>query len=219
MIHVVVDDREPDDVATALTQTPETAVSRRRLPCGDYEADGRLLFERKTLADLSISIVDGRLFRQCIRMAGGPRHGVLIVEGGSRDAEALTVSRDAIQGALISISVIMGLPVLRSLDARETARLIVLTAQQVQRHISDGVKRPGYRPKGHRKRQLFVLQGIPGVGPDRARELLDHFGSIAAVFAASADDLAAVAGIGKRTAAAIHHIVHEGRSKVRARWD
>jgi excinuclease ABC subunit C len=47
------------------------------------------------------------------------------------------------------------------------------------------------------------LDAIPGVGPTRRKVLLKHFGSIDAIRAASADDLAAVPGIPREVAIAI----------------
>jgi ERCC4-type nuclease len=44
---------------------------------------------------------------------------------------------------------------------------------------------------------------LPAVGPERAVRLLERFGSVRAVMTGWADDLAAVNGIGKRTAAKI----------------
>ncbi len=95
---------------------------------------------------------------------------------------------------------------LRSRDAAETARLMVYTAEQLRRRAWGAVVRPGYRPKGRQKRRLFVLQGLPGVGPERAERLLAAFGSVEAVMAADAEDLAAVEGIGEKTAARIRWI-------------
>lgn len=66
----------------------------------------------------------------------------------------------------------------------------------------------GHRPKRLRRRQLFVLQGLPGVGPERAAALLQACGSVAGVFAANEEALADVPGIGPRTAALIHRLVH-----------
>jgi DNA excision repair protein ERCC-4 len=54
-----------------------------------------------------------------------------------------------------------------------------------------------------------VLQGLPGVGPERAKRLIDHFGSVEGVIGASADDLAAVPGIGKGVAGGIRWAVEE----------
>ena len=69
--------------------------------------------------------------------------------------------------------------------------------------------RPGYRPKRKRARQLFLLQGLPGVGPARAARLLERFGSVQAVVTASADDLATVDGIGEKTAERMRWAVQE----------
>jgi len=59
------------------------------------------------------------------------------------------------------------------------------------------------RSKGWRKRALFILQGLPSVGPRRAGALLEVFGSVAAVVSASAEKLADVEGIGVGAATAI----------------
>ena len=52
----------------------------RRLKIGAYEIDGRLLFERKTLRNLTLSIVDGRLFSEMKRMVHSPERAVLVLE-------------------------------------------------------------------------------------------------------------------------------------------
>ena len=55
-----------------------------------------------------------------------------------------------------------------------------------------------------RKRDLrSVLAEVPGLGPAKVRELLKHFGSVAAVRSASEDAIAEVKGIGPATAAAV----------------
>jgi excinuclease ABC subunit C len=61
-----------------------------------------------------------------------------------------------------------------------------------------------YHRKVRRKRTLTsVLDDLPGVGPARRRALLRHFGSVAAMRHASAEDLCAVDGVGPRMAARI----------------
>jgi len=90
---------------------------------------------------------------------------------------------------------------------------MVYTARQ-SRAIASGALPPhGVRPRGKRKTQLHILQGLPGVGPERAHALLDAFGSIEAVLTASVETLTMVKGIGKHTAAAIHWAVHESDSE------
>ncbi|MFT4979287.1 MAG: excinuclease ABC subunit C, partial [Myxococcota bacterium] len=54
-----------------------------------------------------------------------------------------------------------------------------------------------YHRQRRRKRQFTsVLDGIPGVGPARRRTLLKTFGGVAAIAAASAEDIAALPGFG-----------------------
>lgn len=55
-----------------------------------------------------------------------------------------------------------------------------------------------------------TLEGIPGLGPARIRELLQRFGSVARLRAASIDELAAVPGIGPTTAAAVRRALTGG---------
>ncbi len=99
--------------------------------------------------------------------------------------------------------------ILRSDGPEETARLLVYLAWQARRSARGGLPRPGYRPKGRRARQLFLLQGLPGVGPERAARLLERFGSVQAIMTASADDLATVDGIGEKTAAKMRCALEE----------
>ncbi len=203
-IEIVADDREPvDGVIAFLRAFEQVAIRRRRLSLGDYQVDDRLIVERKTTRDFAVSIVDGRLFKQMIRLASSSFAGALILEGTGGGVDQSRVAREALQGALITTSLILGIPVLRSADASETARLMVFAARQLAASARGGVHRFGYRPKGRRKRQLFILQGLPGVGPGRAARLLQAFGSVKGVVTASRSELQAVHGIGKSVASRI----------------
>lgn len=213
-VRIVADDRENAGGVIAELRGHVLLASRmeltvRRLPTGDFIVEDRFAVERKTLADFALSVVDARLFRQAAALARGARRGVLVLEGTTADYREGGVSREALQGALITVSVFYGLAALRSRDTAETARLLVYLGRQAQRFARGSLPRPGYRPKGKRARQLFVLQGLPGVGPGRAARLLDRFGSVQAVAGASAADLAAVEGIGETTAARLRWALEE----------
>ena len=52
-----------------------------------------------------------------------------------------------------------------------------------------------------------MLQGLPGIGPERAARLLEVFGSVESVLTASSDELQAVEQIGATTADAIRWVV------------
>ena len=209
-IHIIADDREcKSEVIASLLQIEDVDVSIQRLSLGDYQIDNRLIVERKTLKDFMVSIIDGRLFKQMIRLANSNFKSVLILEGTVGDTVELGMTREALQGALITVSLILGIPVLRSRDPSETAKLMVYIGRQIESMAMGGVQRHGYRPKNKRKRQLFILQGLPGVGPERANRLLERFTSIEGVISASCNELQAVDGIGKSVAEKIKWVVSE----------
>ena len=209
-INITADDREhKSEVIKSLMDIENVEVCIRRLSMGDYQVDNRLIVERKTLKDFAVSIIDGRLFKQMLCMANSISSGVLILEGAVSDTVEIGVTREAMQGALITVSLILGIPILRSKDPSETARLIVYVARQIESMAGGGMQRHGYRPKTKRKRQLFILQGLPGVGPERAGRLLARFGSVEAAISASSSELQSVDGIGKSIADKIKLAVSE----------
>jgi ERCC4-type nuclease len=213
-IRVVADDREAGaGVVQALQVMEHVQVSIQRLVLGDYQVDEKLLFERKTLPDLVASIKEGRLFSQAVRLAQTRQRAALILEGTASDLAESGMRREAIQGALINVTLMLGLPILRSRDPQETAQLMLYAGRQVRAMISGSIPRKGARPKGKRQAQLFVLQGLPGIGPRRAAQLLDAFGSVQAVLSATAEDLANVPGIGQHTAEEIRWVVSEGKAE------
>ncbi len=209
-VRIIADDRErAGGVIDVLQRWEGIEVEVRRLRTGDFLVAGRFVVERKSLRDLAQSVIDGRLFRQAERLATAAERGVLLLEGASHHLAESGMSRESLQGALITVSVFYGLAVLRARDAEETARLLIYLAGQAQQFATGSVPRPGYRPKGKRARQLFVLQGLPGVGPGRAARLLDQFGTVEAVARASAEELAAIDGIGRGTAERIRWALGE----------
>lgn len=213
-MHVIVDDREPrEGVAECLRRMEDVTVAVERLCAGDYLVDRRVLFERKALRDFAVSLVDGRLFKQALGLKRSGFRPVFIIEGTARDLTGCDVRREAMQGALITLQVVLDIPVLRSMSPEETATLIRYAAQQMDRRAHGGLYRPGTRPRGKRARQLYILQSLPGVGPTRAARLLDTFGNVESVFVADEETLADTAGIGRTTAAAIRNAVREERAE------
>jgi DNA excision repair protein ERCC-4 len=206
---IVVDDREAPSCVAEFLEQLQFRIRWERLSLGDYWIPQRCLFERKTISDFAASIIDGRLFEQATRLAEHPGRVALIVEGRSPELAQLGIRREAMQGALISLCLVFGLPVLRALDAEETARLILYSSRQLRVHPGRPFYRAGRKPKNKRKLQLRILQCLPGVGGDRAEDLLNAFGSVDAVMRASAEELQTVKGIGEKTAGGICWVLRE----------
>jgi len=210
LIEIIVDDREVrSGIADLLAARDEVVVRFERLALGDYCIDGRLLVERKTLPDLAQSIKDGRLFAQGCRLADAECWTAVILEGTARDIAGSGMRREAIQGALITLTLFLGIPLLRSTGPEESANLMLYAARQGRTIASGALPRKGRRPRGKLGIQARVLQGLPGVGPERALRLLERFGDLESVMAAGDTELESVRGIGRGTARRIRWAVTE----------
>jgi len=130
-----VDDRERSaGVVDSLWRRPKVSIAIRRLQLGDYIVDDNLIIERKTLSDFALSVRDGRLFPQVGRLTRQRRmRTCLILEGTPDRYPFLAIPKPAFQGALIAVTLVFGLPVLRSTTPEEIADLILYAAKQLQR--------------------------------------------------------------------------------------
>lgn len=160
-ICIVVDDRETRCGILEIFNTMEdVAVTIKRLTCGDYEVGGHFLFERKTLADLAVSVKDGRIFRQGCKLAQSHQRGIIILEGTSGNIVSSGMRREALQGVLIMLTVFLGIPLLRARNLQETARLMLYTARQSRLVASGSVlPRHGMRPRGKKESRCTSCKG------------------------------------------------------------
>lgn len=190
-----VDHRERGSAVIPALQAAGARLEFVALRAGDYRVGRALAIERKSAWDFWKSIFDGRLFRQAIRLASSSPRPLILVEGHGPD-----LSHPTVRGALITVAAVFGVPVLFSRDPADSARWILGAARQFAARRENAVARPGWRPRGKRARQIFVLQGLPGIGPVRASRLLDRFGSVRAVLNADEKTLSEVHGVGPKIA-------------------
>jgi len=183
------------------------SVVESRLPLGDYWLGSGIIVERKTLDDFALSIIDGRLFRQIQRIKQRAETAVLILEGNPAQPLSVDMHPHAFKGGLLSVALDWEMPVVFSETAEDTALMLWLM-QEKHGPLAKSVSiRPGRKPKRLNARQLYVLQGLPSVGPTVAGRLLAHFGTIERVINASVDQLIEVAGVGNKTADKIREVV------------
>lgn len=208
LLTIVADDREAHNaVVEALQPRPGVAVKVQRLALGDYAVE-ECVFERKTVVDFAHSLVDGRLFSQARRLVLWTTRCALILEGHAAELPPTGVSREALLGAMVTLTLVFRLPVLRTWDAIETANLLCYAGEQLGRATDDVPLFHGRRPRQRRRQRLAVLQSLPGIGPKRAALLLDHFQTVAAVVAASPEALVELPGLGSATAHRMHDLLH-----------
>jgi Fanconi anemia group M protein len=181
-------------------------VEMTRLEAGDYLVEGAVLVERKTYADFAASVADGRLFPQAVRLARSRHRPVVLVEG-SPTASMPDVHPNALNGASISLAVMWRLPVLRSSDPQDSLRILRCLANQAGRAGQNVLRRYDRKPKRLASRRLYMLQGLPGVGPALAHRLLLQLGSVEGVVTADEATLMQVRGMGAKKAFRIRELV------------
>ena len=173
---------------------------------GDYLIDGGVIVERKTYADFATSLVDGRLFPQAAALARSPHRPVVLLEG-PKPPQMPGVHPHALKGAIVSLAVMWRLPVLHARDPEDSLRILQSLAHQMLNSDPAILQRYDRKPKRLASRKLYVLQGLPGVGPALANRLLVQFGSIQAIVAANEEALIKVPGVGRKKAARIRELV------------
>ncbi len=209
-VRIAIDDRERSSrVKTALKRNGNVYISIKRLHLGDYQVNNTLLVERKTLADFARSVRDCRLFNQVGRLARErTMRTCLILEGAVDRYSRLAIPKPAFRGALVTVTLVFGLPVLRSATPEETADLILYAANQLRRRDVRLPRRRGSKVTGNRRRQILLLQAIPEIGPKKAEILLNAFLSPTEVASATIEEIEAIEGIGRDTAKHIWDVFH-----------
>lgn len=207
-MEIIVDSRESrSDVPRWLDRLGYTTTTVE-LAVGDYAIADKVLVERKAANDLALSILDGRLFGQAELLASAnAKVPCIVIEGSLADLYS-AIDPEAVAGALSTLTLYYGLSVIPTPSGEHTARLIGRLARHTTEGLGYEIALRAAKPKTDGGRAQFLVEGLPGVGAETARKLILHFGSAAAVFAATEADLCAVRGIGAKTARGILDALH-----------
>jgi ERCC4-related helicase len=202
---IFVDPRERE--MGKLLEAKGLEVTLKNLEVGDYVVSDRVAIERKTAKDFTASIIDPQrnLFRQISDLSRTYDRPILILEG--RDLYTRAINPSSIRGALLSVAVDFGVPIIPTEDQNETASVIALLATREQKE--------GREPKvhGHKtartlaEQQEYLISAIPSVGPAVARNLLKHFESVEKIMTATKEELQDVELVGPKIAERIRELV------------
>ena len=134
---------------------------------------------------------------------------LLVVDGGQPQVRA---AQDALMSVGVSDLPVVGLAKrLEEVWLPDDADPVILPRTSEALYLLQRIRDEAHRTAIglHRKRRgkratTSALDGIPGLGPAKAKALLRHFGSVRAIRAADEADLQAVPGIGPALARVIH---------------
>ena len=204
-IHITIDYREKESGIPFLLEKKGIETVTKTLKTGDYIVNERLCIERKTNVDFVLSIINHRLFRQCAKMKQGSDYQLLIIEGNPYKT-GHAISEEAIRGGILSVSASWQIPVFFSHDKNDTVKILEMTGKQT---LQDKpiIRHKAFRSKSPLKKQLALLQSLPGVGASLAIKLLKHFGTLENVLTATTDELQTIEKIGKTKAQSIRSFI------------
>jgi Fanconi anemia group M protein len=205
-LKITVDYREKPSGLIDLLKNEDVEIRIRKLFYGDYVIHDSITIERKTARDFLISIIDGRLFNQLSNLKRYCINPILLIQGNPLKTD-IDMDDMAIRGALISAQAIWYIPVVFSRTKEETKDIMLMIGKQEEACTDVVPLRGGYRPKRLKSKQLFILQGLPKVGPTMAKRLLEHFKSVSNVINATVEDLVRVEGVGEVSAEKIREVI------------
>ena len=104
---------------------------------------------------------------------------LLIIEGISEqelyNENNAGINPNAIRGFILSILLKHKIPIIFSKNSEDTAKFIEILSKRKEKEINLNAKKKTL----DKKEQLqFIIESFPGVGPKKAKKLLEKFGSI-----------------------------------------
>jgi excinuclease ABC subunit C len=158
-----------------------------------------------------------RRFRRAVE-EGGVLPDVLLIDGGAGQlAQAQAALADLGVDGVVLVGVAKGVErragheTLVLPDGREVRPGAASPALQLIQQVRDEAHRfaiTGHRGKRQKARMTSKLEDIPGIGPRRRASLLKHFGGLAGLKAAGADEIARVEGVNAALAERIYANLH-----------
>jgi len=165
--------------------------------------------QRKEINDLLASLADDRLARE-IPLLQRLDLAMVLIEGRlewTNEGLLLGVSspftRAQLLGVVWSLQ-LSGLSIGCSTSTTDTTQFLSLFYRWTMKNRHTGLLRKSqkasrdeYGQRTDRAWQIFTMQSFPGLGYERAKAIVDHFGGLPLQWTGKLDD---VAGIGKTTA-------------------
>ena len=202
---IVIDDRETSSKVVEVLSDMGAAITLERLPYGDFAIGDRILVERKTARDFVDTLIDRDLLGQVKAMAEAVTRPMVIIEGGDLYSQR-DIHPNAIRGVLAALTVDMGVSLLFTADAEDTAKMLFVIAKREESERGERKVHPHKSHHSVKEEQEYIVSAFPEIGLKNARVLLAHFGSVKAIVNAELEELVAVKGIGEKTTQKIYEL-------------
>ena len=200
---VIIDVHESNEVVNAAKRHCDEVKMWDNFG-GDYIA-GKYIIERKRWREIAGRMLepDTHLYYQIEKLMAAAESfdltPALLVEGDlCHELEHTKLPRERVGQYLTGVSVLEIHQIL-SVDQENTGSIL----SKLERDKVPDTRRKRGSPPSLNDEPRFILEGISGLGPNKAEALLDHFGTVENVVLASPEKIATLPGFGDKTAQTI----------------
>lgn len=192
---ITIDYRERNSLVASHLVKIGFEIEFKELKIGDYIVKDTII-ERKTVQDFLNSMINHHLANQ-IEELKQYENKLLIIEGISEQdiytENSRGINANAVRGFILSILLKHKIPIVFSKNSEDTAKFInVLSKKGEDNKINLNAKKKTL----DKKEQLqFIIESFPGIGPKKAKKLLEKFGTIQNIILSSTEDLKEILGI------------------------
>jgi Fanconi anemia group M protein len=177
---IIIDTREKNSLIPTNLIHKGANYKFEKLDIADYLIDN-VAIERKTFQDFLSSMTSGRLMKQLIELKKYET-AFLILEGFYYNYNDYNIHENAIRGMLLKIATSFKIPIIYTQNEEDTAKMLISLARQKGKTRTEPSTRPTKTFQTLNEQKQFILEGFPGIGPKKAKELIKEFKTLKAIF-------------------------------------
>jgi len=216
---IVVDNLVANSAIAEQLRSRNVHVVESNLKFGQYRVTDRCTVWHLPAAELAHMAADRTIYRKIPEFKRSTPEPIIIIDGDPMATDE-KISRTGMRAAFTFLALHNRIPVLAAKDTDEAAEFIYFMISQAQNGMgmtltetpaeettaevpsngNNGNGHNGSRPSDPLELQEYILTSVPEVSPAVAKAMIEKFGSLRAVFAASAKDLTSFPGIGPKRA-------------------
>ncbi len=213
---IIVDHREK--ASGMITELAKRGfdIEVKQLITADYIVESRdrsnntvtVGIERKVQSDFLNSIIDRRIIQQLMYLKENFTIPLLIIEGSENIYTLRNFHPNAVRGMLASIAIDFQIPIIHTKNLGDTAALLEVIARRLEKPRSQLSLLKKRKPATLKEQQEYIVESLPLIGPQMAKELLKSFKSVKNVFNASEDDLLKINKMGEKKVEKLKEVVN-----------
>ena len=214
---IIVDHREKASGIIKELVKKGFDVEEKQLITADYIVESRdrsnntvtVGIERKTQSDFLNSIIDKRIIQQLIYLKENFSVPLLVIEGSDNIYTLRNFHPNAVRGMLASIAIDFQIPIIHTKNKRDTASLLEVIAKRLEKPRSQLSLLKKKKPATLKEQQEYLIESLPLIGPQMAKDLLKNFKTVKQIFNAEEKDLLKINKMGKKKVEKITKVINE----------